>query len=474
MNAGTFRANASAVYLVNDWIYNGGNFNPGTSTFTFGGNNTLTGSTTFYNLNFNGTAVTYTIAATSTITVTGLFTFTTSNINAGSGLNGGTLELKGDFSHSVGAGGTTTFLIDGTGTQNWTYAGDDNTPTGMSNIVINKTAGTLNFSGGSMRLYNWTNNNAGGSFNAVVGSTVHFYSASTLTGSTTFYNLKFGSNAQAFTIASGSTFTAAGLLSLGDGGNFEYVNGGALAAAGDVFLPANSAGGSAQLLFVGSNTQNYYNTTGATNLSGTWTVNKTGGQVNLNNDLTINSGGTQILNVAAGTINLNNYNLNVSTLVAGASGNVQLNGNETMTILSTTIIAGSSFTYVGTMSTQTIKNFAYSNLTINGGASTEFYFPANLTTINNLTISAGLLNLGGYNLTAAAISNIGTVRRIGSETVTITGGNDTDSGAWEYMGNGDGSTNNYTIKEFLHDILIYLDMVQRRLKQIQVHYHYMD
>jgi hypothetical protein len=232
---------------------------------------------------------------------------------------------------------------------------------------------------------------SGGTFSAAVGSTMTFWagmnSTHYLTGSTTFYNLEFRGRNITYEIAAGSTLTATGILTLTDPNNpfGDIINGGSLNAQGDVVVASSTfQGGTATLLFTGGNTQSYTNTYGGTNLSGTWTVNKTGGQVNLLSDLTINDSGTQKLNVAAGTIYLNNYNLNVSTLTVGTAGDVQLNGNETMTIVSTNIISGSSFTYVGTMSTQTIKNFAYSNLTINGGASTEFNFPANLTTINNL------------------------------------------------------------------------------------------
>jgi hypothetical protein len=91
---------------------------------------------------------------------------------------------------------------------------------------------------------------------------------------------------------------------------------------------------------------------------------------------------------------------------------------------------------------------AYSNLVINGGTSTIFNLPANATTINTLAIATGVFNLGGFNLTAAALSNTGTLRLRGDEVVTITANNDVDSGAWEYVGNGDGSTDNYTIKDF--------------------------
>jgi hypothetical protein len=224
------------------------------------------------------------------------------------------------------------------------------------------------------------------------------------------------------------------------------MSGGALSAYGDFAITAGFTGTDTTLTFKGSANQSYTDQ-GAYPTTGAVTVSKSAGQVILLSTMTFNAV-NQILNVASGTINLNGYNLTASTLTVGASGNVQLNGDETMTIVSTNIISGSSFTYVGTAGLYTLKNFAYSNLTINGGAATEFSLPASLSTINHLTISTGILNLRGYDLTAATLSNDGTFRWRGDESVVITGGNDTDSGTWEYMGDGDLSGDLFTVKDF--------------------------
>lgn len=66
--------------------------------------------------------------------------------------------------------------------------------------------------------------------------------------------------------------------------------------------------------------------------------------------------------------------------------------------------------------------------------------------VENLTINAnGILTLAGKNLTVdATFSNSGTISMFGNETVTLTGGADTDSGAFLFTGDGDGSAEVFT------------------------------
>ena len=74
---------------------------------------------------------------------------------------------------------------------------------------------------------------------------------------------------------------------------------------------------------------------------------------------------------------------------------------------------------------------------------------AGATTVNDLTIQAGgLLKTNAQNLTVSStFSNSGTLQLIGSEaTVSVT--QDTDSGTWEYIGDGIGAATTHTIKDF--------------------------
>src|SRR5207249_1160982 len=115
---------------------------------------------------------------------------------------------------------------------------------------------------------------------------------------------------------------------------------------------------------------------------------------------------------------------------------------------SLTLSAGSTVRYNGTAASYTLKNYAYSNLTIDGGAATVFSFPANLTSINTLTLNNSITSLAGHNLTATTLANNATLRLQGNEAVTLTNGNDIDSGTWEYVGDGVGGLTSFTMKDF--------------------------
>jgi hypothetical protein len=130
-----------------------------------------------------------------------------------------------------------------------------------------------------------------------------------------------------------------------------------------------------------------------------------------------------------------------------AAGTLQLQGAEAITDGSLTLSAGSTVRYNGTAASYTLKNYAYKNLIIDGGAATVFSFPANLTSINTLTLNNSITSLAGFNLIATTLVNNATLRLQGNETVTITTMY-TDSGLVEYVGDGAGGLNSFTIKDF--------------------------
>lgn len=67
---------------------------------------------------------------------------------------------------------------------------------------------------------------------------------------------------------------------------------------------------------------------------------------------------------------------------------------------------------------------------------------------NDITIGTnGILSLAGINLTADILSNDGTLRLQGGETISL-GTQDTNSGTWEYVGNGTGVATSHTLKDF--------------------------
>src|SRR5207237_10425991 len=96
----------------------------------------------------------------------------------------------------------------------------------------------------------------------------------------------------------------------------------------------------------------------------------------------------------------------------------------------------------------TLKAYGSDNLTSAGGATSGFSLPANLTTVNTLTLNTGVLSLSGYNLTANTLVNLATLRLQGNETVSITNGNDTAEGMWEYVGDGPGGLSSFIVKDW--------------------------
>ena len=59
-----------------------------------------------------------------------------------------------------------------------------------------------------------------------------------------------------------------------------------------------------------------------------------------------------------------------------------------------------------------------------------------------------ITSLAGHNLTATTLVNNATLRLQGNEAVTLTNGNDTAEGLWEYVGDGAGGVASFTIKDW--------------------------
>lgn len=88
------------------------------------------------------------------------------------------------------------------------------------------------------------------------------------------------------------------------------------------------------------------------------------------------------------------------------------------------------------------------SLIVNGDYAGNVTLGRSLTASGNLVVSStGILNLAGNDLTASgSFSNAGTVKLKGSESVSLT--QDVDSGTWEYVGDGDGLADTFTLKDF--------------------------
>ncbi len=446
---------AGTIGIRRDWTYTAGTIDPGTSTVVFSGTNnstrTITGSHSLYNVTFsNGNCCavsTWNINSGDTLTVLG--TLTLSSVGQSS-INSGTISAKGSINAlSAYDTGTATLLINGTGDQ--TFTGNATVTAGqLPNININKASGTLALAGTIRTERSWTY--TAGTIDA--GTSTLVFRASgvpgTITGSHSLYNVTFTNRAPIYAIyniASGTTLTTLGTLTFEGSGAGATLATGTLAAQGDVTMTGSMPyDGTTAFQFTGTNNQNF-DLTGATNLLDlNTTINKASGKVTLLSDLTMNAAG-QDLAITSGEFDLGGYNLSVTDqFTIGASGTLTLQGGET-TNKNPTISAGGTVKYNGTGGSYTMKNWSYSNLTVAGGVSSVFTQPANLSGINNLTITSGIMAQGGYNLSATTLSNDGTLRLYGSETLTLTT-MDTDSGTVEYTGDGDGLADSYTIKDF--------------------------
>ena len=135
--------------------------------------------------------------------------------------------------------------------------------------------------------------------------------------------------------------------------------------------------------------------------------------------------------ITAGTFNTSTYDV----AIAGAftNGDEFVAGAQTVTFNGTSgnqnVVTG------GTAVTQDFNNVAVNN------SGTAVNLMTNAIDIDGtLTVTSGIFNLNGQNTTVVgAISNDGTIRLTGAETVTLTAGMDTDSGTVLYAGNGGAS-----------------------------------
>src|SRR5206468_2741042 len=164
---------------------------------------------------------------------------------------------------------------------------------------------------------------------------------------------------------------------------------------------------------------------GAAPPTGAFTINKASGTATLASDLPVNYSG-QTLTITSGTLDLAGHNLTVnSALTVSAAGTLQLQGAETITASSVTLDAGSTVRYNGTAGSYTLKDYAYSNLTIDGGAATVFSITNPLTVAGAFTLSSGAFSQGAQTMNVAgnfALANGTTfTKATGGQALTLDG-----------------------------------------------------
>src|SRR5207253_2942401 len=140
-------------------------------------------------------------------------------------------------------------------------------------------------------------------------STLQFFNSScqslTLTGSQTLNNVTIGGafHSDTLTIAGGTTLTVAGTLnvqSLGAGFPVVVVNGGAIAAKGDIIQGTTGATGTTAVTISGTGAQTW-TSSGGQIPGAVVTVNKASGTVTLGSNVNVSTAG-QNLTLTAGTL----------------------------------------------------------------------------------------------------------------------------------------------------------------------------
>ena len=420
LGTGTVTMSASRQITVNNsntltvgGLISGPGFNltkAGTGTLTLGGASTLPADLI---VNAGTLSLAANVSITANLTVSGgimnLSTFTANRATSGGTLtvsSGATLKLSGSSGGQTGS----------------------NFPTNYTTISLDP-AGTVE--------YNSAN---------TVNQTI--YAAPTY-GNLTLSN---STGSGTTTKTAGNALTVKGNLTIGTYTTFDTGNGlnYAVTVSGNwsnsgTFTPRNGiiTFDSSSTRTLASGGSSFY----ALTHSGTGTLQLTTNSLTLTNNL-INS---------AGTFDLNGQGLSVTGTVTNA-GIVQLQGNEAVTLSSGNDISQGVWVYVGRNIAEnlTIKDFSaggadYYNITINDvhASKATFVLGAGLNVAGALTISSGTLSLSGNSLTVTgAFNNEDTIRLQGvaAETVTLSSGNDTASGTWEYAGRN--VVESLTIKDF--------------------------
>ena len=143
LSGGTFTSTAGVFIQTANFTNSGGTFNHNNGSMIFKGTLSITGSTSFYDLTFNGGGNTYTIGSSTTLTSNHSFNTTgASNWT----LSGGSVDIKGNINlnntYASNNGHTTTATITGTGAQ--TFTGTVvNYESRFPTVTINKASGTL-------------------------------------------------------------------------------------------------------------------------------------------------------------------------------------------------------------------------------------------------------------------------------------------------------------------------------------------
>lgn len=499
------------------FTYTQGTIDPGTSTVKFAtyssaSSLTINGSLPVNNAQFNPGCGDTLNLANGTMTITGTTTFLADCGNASGRFTGtGRVHAQGDIS-SQGGGFFSNdtngphLIINGTGAQAITSSGSG--ARFIPGVQINKTSGTLSLTG-TVRVARVLTYTAG---------TIDFSNGSiglggvgnmTVTGSFTVSNILLHPGCgDTVSLSSGTVISVTGNLETvqecGDGNPGTLSGPGEIQLAGNMVINGAGFRGEGYVVFSGPGTQTISSTGTGTRIIPSIEVDKTTGTVQLTSfvhitdEVRVTQGeidpttttvqvGAYGSNTWYGDIRLYNVqfdhgcgdNLTLSTGASltinnfgslatpcGGDRSMEINGPGTMNIEGD-IINTTNNSFTGNV---TVNLTGTANQTIN--VVTSETLPGNIWTINkpsgtvtlannlslnrtgvDLTITSGTLNLAGYNLTvndAISIGTSATIQMQGEETITrsslVMSGSATYTGTGTYSSLALGNTyNNLTI-----------------------------
>lgn len=493
MSGGVFTATTLPITISGNFTHSAGTFNHNNGTITLdGGNQTVSGSTTFFNLKKqdltnNSTDLTLTFDNTGTQTIEGTLTLqgtdTDDRVNLVSDSPGTRWELNCstctlsiswvETTDSDASGGsliTHSNTISGGNNVNWGF-GITTTWTGASSSVWSLAG-------------NWNNGTPGAEDTAIIAdvttdpildTSISIYSLTINTGglltlSGNNLTLNGGAFSNNGTVALRGTETITGVTQDTNSGTWRYV--GISDATQNTYSIKDFGSTDYYNLEISALDTDIFNLGAASVVAGTLTV--TAGTYGANGNTTTAtglvtvSGGTYLASSANQTFNAG---LTVSGgTFTGSSGDVDVNGTVTTSSGTLTAPSSGSFTVSGNWAgnggtltnnsgtvtfdgsgTQTVDEVdSFYNLTHSGSGTLQL--TSNSITVGNvLTNSGGTFDLNGQGITfqtgGANFSNTAIFKLIGSETITnIT--QDTDSGTWLYVGDGDSAADTFTIKDF--------------------------
>jgi hypothetical protein len=376
-NGGTLDLGATTMTHKGDWTYTAGTVNAGTSTVTFD-NGTQDQTVNAGSMAFNNVTIAKdTTNLTGTIDVNGNLTLT-------SVANIGTIAVAGNVTTTdTSVSGSGTILLDGNDAQTLGGTGE------LPNVTINKPAGTLTIQGTIEVTGNWTYTagtvNAGTSTvifdNGTQGQTVN-------AGSMAFNNVTIDKSTTDLTVS--GTMDVNGNLTIT---SVNAINTGTIAVAKNVTSTDTEVAGTATFLFDGT--------------------------------------GAQTLGASGGTGELPNVTINKASGTLTIQDTIEISGDWTHT--AGTVDAGTSmvaFTNVNQGQTVSAGAMSFNNLTIGKGTTT---LTANGTMgLNgNLTITSGILDQNGYDLTVTDIflaADTTWINHSGVESTTTLAGDVSNNG----------------------------------------------